>query len=67
MSSYGPVVSLRMGDNDAALARAHGALYREAQSASRRWAWDGTAIDVALKASNALVWLYAALQLSNCL
>jgi hypothetical protein len=67
MSSYGPAVALRLGNDSEPLARAHAALYREAQRVPSRRSSPCGSVELALRASNALVWIYAGLQLTNCI
>jgi hypothetical protein len=64
MSSQGAIVAMRTGtDNDGLLGQAYTPLYSEARRSSRV---AGTgAFEIGLRCSNALVWLYAGVQLMH--
>jgi hypothetical protein len=65
VSLHGQTVALRVGGDNEGLVRAHRALYREVQRAARRRSAPRSGVEFALRASNVLVWIYAALQLLN--
>jgi hypothetical protein len=66
MSSHGAIVATRTGtDHDAVLGRAYSALYSDARRSSRV-ARTGL-VEIGLRCSNALVWLYAGVQMVNSL